>query len=50
MSGFRLIEAPPITAQSDSPERRLWQAKLRPISDVEQPVSIAVLGPLRSKK
>ena len=35
--------APPTTAASESPDRRLWQARWRPMSDVEHAVVIDVL-------
>ncbi len=49
-SGARIRLTPPASANEDSPQRRLWQARWIARSEEEQPVSTARLGPVQSKK
>src|SRR3712207_9561158 len=49
-SGRRIRLTPPVSATSHSPFQMLWQAMWVATSDEEQAVSIAKLGPCRSKR
>ena len=50
MLGSRITLAPPASARSHSPARRLWQARCTATSEDEHAVSMVRLGPRRSRK
>ena len=50
IAGDRMRLTPPARARSDSPHRRLWQARWAAASEDEQAVSIERLGPRKSKR
>ena len=50
MSGLKVTLAPPTIDMSDSLVLKAWQAWWKAVRVVEQPVSMVMLGPFRSKK
>ncbi len=48
--GVHITATPPASAVSQSPERRLSQARCTAVNDDEHAVSIAIVGPVRSSR